>query len=464
MKELFAAKMSDRSMPGRRTLAQALLDAVPRTADNASDQYILLGGAINAAREGASARLCFAAADQMARLFEVDALPIKAHAVTTMPLRADSPLVASENAREGLDLVNDLVAADDFPAASRLCALLRSVIPADSTLAPVLAKRVKEIDALRLQRDRVAAQLTRLKATPGDPDANLFVGSYYCFTRGAWDVGLPMLARGADAELKKLAADDLANAARDDNAARLGDAWWKVGERQPEALRPRTWQHAADFYRRELATATGLRRTLIEQRIATAPAADEPGHVDLFALFRRAGANAVKGTPRLENGTLSAAAGKNLLVEFPYVAPEEYDYAVTFRAPPSGEFLQVQPCPGATRSQFSWRLGAFDNQWAWFERLEGGRYGRFGEKFREQWMAPGERYTSVIKVRRDGVEAFLNGTRVSAYKTDWTGVSLLPDLKLSRPDTLGLVCPPGCLVEGASVVEVTGQGRVLQRR
>jgi hypothetical protein len=454
--------MADRSMPGRRALAQALLDAAPRTADNASDQYVLLGGAVNAAREGASARLCFAAADQIARLFEVDALPIKAHAATVMSLRADSPLVASENAREGLDLVDALIAAEDFTTAARLCALLRPVIPSDSTLAPTLAARVKEIDALRIQRDRVAAQTVRLKATPDDPAANLFVGSYHCFTRGDWDRGLPMLAKGSDPELRKLAADDLANAARDDAAARLGDAWWKIGERQPESLRTKTWQRASAFYTRALAAATGLRRSLIEKRIATAPVADEPGHVNLFALFSRTGANAVKGTPKLENGILSADAGQNLLVEFPYAPPEEYDYAVTFRAVTSGEFLQVQPCPGG--AQFSWRIGAFSNKWAWFEKLESGTYGRFSEQHRDAWMEAGERYTSVVKVRRDGVEAYLNDKRVASYKTDWKGVSLLPSLKLSRTDTLGLQCPPGFEIESATVVEVTGQGKILQRR
>jgi hypothetical protein len=462
MKELFAAQMADHAMPARRALAQALLDAVPRTADNPTDQYVLLGGAINAAREGASARLCFSAADQMAKLFEVDALPVKANATLKMPLRADSPAVASENAREAMELLDSLITAEDFVSAARLAAQLKPLIPADSTLAPTLTKRIKELEMLRLQHERVVAQLAKLKTSPDDPTANLFVGSYYCFTRGEWDKGLTMLAKGSDVELKKLAAEDLSESQKDASAARLGDAWWKVGERQSEALRAKTWQHAAGFYQRELVAATGLRRALLEKRISDAPLPDQPGRVNLFALLASARGNAIKGTPKLQNGVLTPDSPKNLLVEFPYAAPDEYDYSVTFRAGPSGEFLQVLTCPGNTGQQFSWRMGAFSNKWSWFEKLESGKYGRFGDKMEAQWMAPGERYTCVVKVRRDGVEAFLNDKRMTGFKTDYAGVSLLPELKLSRTDTLGVQCAPGFEIEAASVVEVTGQGKVLK--
>jgi len=43
-KELFAQQLADHTLAGRRKLAKALLDAVPRTSDNPVDQYALLGG------------------------------------------------------------------------------------------------------------------------------------------------------------------------------------------------------------------------------------------------------------------------------------------------------------------------------------------------------------------------------------------------------------------------------------
>jgi hypothetical protein len=103
-----------------------------------------------------------------------------------------------------------------------------------------------------------------------------------------------------------------------------------------------------------------------------------------------------------------------------------------------------------------------EGQWAWFEVLDSGKFGRFGGGPKDKWMVAGERYTCDIKVRNDGLEVFLNDKKVTSYKIDYTGVHLLGDLKLSRTDTLGLKIPPGFEIEAASVLEVMGQGRILR--
>ncbi len=376
-----------------------------------------------------------------------------------MPLRADSAANTAENARTALELIDTLIAAEDFVAATKLCALLKPVASTDPAISDLVVRRSKEIETLRAQRDRVAPHLEKLKTMPDDPAANLVVGTYYCFTRGAWKQGLPMLAKGSDAELKKLALDELSESKTGADAARLGDAWWKVGERQAESIRMKTWQHAAAHYRRALDSSTGLRRVLLEKRIREAPLPEESGHVNLLALFDPA-KDTLNGVAKVANGVLSAGSSKNLRIEFPYAPPEEYDYSVVLRASGLGEFLQILTADGR---QFSWRTGAFDGRWSYFEVLDGGTYGRFGDKFaKDKWMTAGERYTWTIKVRRDGVEAFLNDKLVTKHKTDFHDVSLLPGLKLSRADILGLQCAPDVEIESVTVLEITGQGHVLR--
>jgi len=266
-----------------------------------------------------------------------------------------------------------------------------------------------------------------------------------------------MLAKGSDGELKKIAPEEIAQGHNVENASQLGDSWWKIGEKQSETLRVKTLQHAAGFYKQALDSSSGLRRAVLEKRIREAQIPDDPGHVDLLALFSRGG-NVIKGKAKFENGILSNASTDNLLIEFPYIAPPEYDYSVTFRAAENGEFMQIQTGGG---HQFSWRM---EGQWAWFEVLDSGKYGRFAGGPKDKWMVAGERYTCTIKVRNNGLEVFLNDKKVTSYKTDYTGVSLLKDLKLSRPDTLGLKIPPGFEIEAASVLEVMGQGRTLRAR
>jgi hypothetical protein len=204
-----------------------------------------------------------------------------------------------------------------------------------------------------------------------------------------------------------------------------------------------------------LDSTNGLRRIVLEKRIREAQI--EPGHVDLLALFSQGG-NVIKGKAKFENGMLSNGSTDNLLIEFPYIAPSEYDYSVTFRAAENGEFMQIQPGGGR---QFSWRM---EGQWAWFEVLDSGKYGRFAGGPKDKWMVAGERYTCTVKVRNNGLEVFLNDKKVTSFKTDYTGVSLLKDLKMSRTDTLGLKIPPGFEIEAASVLEVMGQGRILRAK
>lgn len=52
-------------------------------------------------------------------------------------------------------------------------------------------------------------QLVALKLDPANPEANLAVGRWYCFSNDDWEDGLPLLAAGSDANLKAVATGDL---------------------------------------------------------------------------------------------------------------------------------------------------------------------------------------------------------------------------------------------------------------
>jgi hypothetical protein len=137
-----------------------------------------------------------------------------------------------------------------------------------------------------------------------------------------------MLAKGSDVELKKIATEEIAQGQNVESASQLGDSWWKIGEKQPETRRVKTLQHAAGFYKQVLDSTSGLRRILLEKRIREAQIPDESARVDLLALFSHGG-NVIKGKAKFENGILSNGSTDNLLIEFPYIAPSEYDYSVT---------------------------------------------------------------------------------------------------------------------------------------
>jgi len=60
----------------------------------------------------------------MAKQYDVDALAVKTKAVLTMPLRADNAANAAENVREAFDLLDPLIAEEDFASAPESAARL----------------------------------------------------------------------------------------------------------------------------------------------------------------------------------------------------------------------------------------------------------------------------------------------------------------------------------------------------
>jgi len=274
MKDVFATELADRSVRGRRAFSQKLLSEAGKYDANPVDKFVLLGGAIAAGEEGGDLRACFTAADQLAAAFQVDAQGVKADAALKMPpsAYASDPV---ENVKAGLELLDRLVSAEDFANAARLATLLQPFASGDDALNRQLQQRSKDINAMRLARDRSAAQLEKLKSAPYDPAANLEVGRYYCFVTERWDLGLPMLARGSDQVLKDLAASELAKPPSPDRLARLGDGWWDAAAKQAGISHDHVRRHAASLYAEARDGVSGLQRTLIEKRLAEVAAMED---------------------------------------------------------------------------------------------------------------------------------------------------------------------------------------------
>ena len=112
--------------------------------------------------------------------------------------------------------------------------------------------------------------LRGLQQRPGDPALNEAIGRYYCLDKGDWEQGLPKLAAGGDAQLKTLAATELA--VPQDAHARLdlANAWWDLAEGLDPAQRRRVRLHAAQWYQEAAKGLTGLSQTKAQQRSAEA--------------------------------------------------------------------------------------------------------------------------------------------------------------------------------------------------
>jgi hypothetical protein len=266
-RDLYAADLANHSPAARRALAAKLIEQAGTVGDAPADQFVLLAGAVDAAKEGADLGLVSRAADAMADAYVVDGLHVKSEAAAQMPLRADVPATTAENCKAGAALADQLAADDDFAAAFHLLRSLQAAAPDAETRAQ-LVKRAREIEALKAAADHYAMLAGKLKAAPNDPGANLAAGHFLCLVRNDWAHGLPLLAKGADPALKALANKELKNPADADGRMAIADAWWTYGQGRAASEKPVIEAHAGNYYRQALPDLKGMVKLKVEGRLA----------------------------------------------------------------------------------------------------------------------------------------------------------------------------------------------------
>jgi len=272
MKEVFAAQLTDRTIAGRKKLISALVAQADKSADVPTERFVLLAAAYDASIEAVDLPLAMHFADDLARVFEVDGLAAKAAAVTTLVAKPFvSRDVAIINVKAAMELASELTSAEDYAAGMRVCQAVLPVSNVDPVLRMHVQARLRDITALRDAAGQIASDLEKLKASPNDPAANLAVGRYHCLLKDNWAAGLPLLAKGSNAEFKALAMQEIPTPTDPLTIARLADGWWNLSGKQSESTaKASITAHAAALYGAALPGLTGLQRELATRRLADA--------------------------------------------------------------------------------------------------------------------------------------------------------------------------------------------------
>ena len=168
--------------------------------------------------------------------------------------------------------------ADRFEVAGRLAkAAIRAAGSGnDNLLKREMFDRNKEIERLTKRYAAVGESLKKAAADASDADANLAAGRWQCFVKGNWDKGIPLLAKGKDADLSAVAKQDLADPNDPKAQMDLGDAWWTLSEKEPAAgkafMQARAWR----WYNEALPKLTGLDKARVERRMMSPIASEGP--------------------------------------------------------------------------------------------------------------------------------------------------------------------------------------------
>lgn len=254
----------------KQQLATRFLD-LGRTNGDSAERWVLFTEAVSLAVDAADIPLTEKIISEFANLYAVD--------VHEARLAAYTKLAQSRNLDPSADLVQALLdtattAADElrFQAAEKAVKL--AVAQARKQRNDGLVKHVANVQKALAARQKAQQELAdlreKLATSPNDAALATQVGKKLCFSVDDWESGLPLLAKGSDAALARLAAATLALPESPAGIAAVGEAWWLWAESQEQSVKAKARQKAAALYRKAAPGLTGLDRAAVDKRITEA--------------------------------------------------------------------------------------------------------------------------------------------------------------------------------------------------
>jgi hypothetical protein len=279
LKDVFAEEYGKEASADRLAFAARLLERAGEAGNDDATHYVMLREARDIAAGAGDVGAALAAAGAIADAFEVaDPIALKLAALAAASRKPTDAAQSEALVRAHLAVSGEALIGGDINRAIKVVALAepiaRKVKGSESSAR--LGRRKKELKEVQSRfGSATGAARETLRKTPDDAAANVTMGRFYCLAAGNWEVGLPMLAKGDDQALRKLARDDLAGGGRAPaGMVTIGDNWWQLGERQAAGLaRAHARQRAAHWYARAVGDVTGLQRTRIEKRLEAVEAA-----------------------------------------------------------------------------------------------------------------------------------------------------------------------------------------------
>jgi hypothetical protein len=279
IRDLFKADYAKRAPADRAALAGTLIQVGIETADDPASRYVLFREAAALASDAGAVALVLKAVEETARFYTVDGLALKAEALTGLDADRLKPEGRRELAAALGGVLDDAMASERVELAVRLAGALEGAArrSGDPQLVRQAEAKVKAARELEKVFAEVKPALKALAERPGDPDACLAVGRFYCFGRGDWERGLPLLAKGRDAALKGLAEKDLGSPEEAMERYAVGNGWWEWGEKEKLSVleKTRVLQRTAQWFELALPGLSGLYKTAAERRLEAVRAALE---------------------------------------------------------------------------------------------------------------------------------------------------------------------------------------------
>jgi hypothetical protein len=257
----------------KERLAEKVFEVGKGTNGNDVARFVLLNYANDVAIEATSLKLVDVIVGEIESHYNVGRTAFRAESMRRLAKITRSEADFSELTRRFTDLAEQAEQADDYEAAATLGAY---------AIAAASRSEIRETcDVLRLNRERVLEVKNAFDGTvkhrdqllrdPSDAGANLEMGRFYCFYKGDWEKGLPLLRWGKDAELKSLVDSESKRPTGGANCLAIADAWWMIAQHLEGVAQENVKAHASSWYVKCVDAVNGLDKARAEKRFVSVP-------------------------------------------------------------------------------------------------------------------------------------------------------------------------------------------------
>jgi len=201
------------------------------------------------------------------------------------------------------------------------------------------------------------------------------------------------------------------------------------------------WRQWIGRYRRPLAwglvvlialSAAPFAIPLLQTKVAIQ---EDERWVDMLPLIDPA-RDFVSGTWRERGGELQVDATESARLALPHAVPSEYDFEVQFTRQSGAHSIALIFALG--NHQASFEIDAWEDHLAGIQRIGEQDLRGAPSGVSRHTLENGRRYTALVKVRADHVEAYLDDQLIDTYRGDGTNLNLLELWRLPNSNQLGI--------------------------
>ena len=226
IREIFADDYASATLPAqKRELAIRLLRQADETKDS-SDRWVLLAEALRLATDVGDVATATTLIDRIPTEYAVERNASRLEWLSRLAAKV-APAQATDLARKCLDFARSLDDAENQEQAAKAIVLGSALAKKAKDIATIA--EAQRLSAKQKERQKVSKELEpilfKLASDPNASDVNLEAGKLLCLRAGRWAEGLPLLKKGSDPQLARIADMELAPPSSARDRVQAGDAW-----------------------------------------------------------------------------------------------------------------------------------------------------------------------------------------------------------------------------------------------